>query len=64
MDTSENFAWAIRDLINQTGSIADQLETVRKLYQVGDIPNKVSDGDQPYPEDQQQIKSGITLEFR
>lgn len=64
MDTSENFAWAIRDLLNQTGSIADQLETVRKLYQVGDIPNKVADGDHPYPEDQQQIKSGITLEFR
>ena len=64
MDTSESFAWALRDLFQQTGSIADQLDTVRKLYQIGHIPNKVADGDQPYPEDDAQLEAGITLEFR
>nr|VWP00422.1 Mitochondrial phosphate carrier protein [Ganoderma boninense] len=47
-----------------TSSVAEQLATVRKLYEVGNIKNKIQDGTVPFPEDASQIKSGIALEFR
>ena len=50
--------------LEQTGSIAEQLTTVRKLYEVINIPNRIPDGDQPFPEDSQKIKFGISVEFR
>ncbi|KAJ8582269.1 P-loop containing nucleoside triphosphate hydrolase protein [Rhizopogon salebrosus TDB-379] len=37
---------------------------VRKLYEFENVPNKVVDGTEPFPEDQQSIRSGISLEFR
>lgn len=50
--------------VQQTGSITDKLETVRKLYDVSNIQNRIKDGTVPYPEDAQKLKHGITIEFR
>lgn len=63
-ETTERFSWTLHRLFQQTGSIAEQLATVRKLYEVSHIPNKIPDGELPFPEDAQQSKAGIALEFR
>ena len=63
-ENTSNLTWAIGRFLEQTGSIADQLATVRKLYEVVNIPNRVPDGDQSFPEDTQKLKSGISIEFR
>lgn len=47
-----------------TTSVSEHLGKVRKLYEVGNIPNKIQNGTVPFPEDSTQIGSGIALEFR
>lgn len=59
-----SFAFAVYRLIDQTGSIADQVASVRKLYDVLKVPNQVVDGTLPFPEDEQKVRHGIALEFR
>ncbi|PIL33930.1 ATP-binding cassette transporter [Ganoderma sinense ZZ0214-1] len=51
-------------LANSTSSVAEQLAAVRKLYEVGNIKNKVQDGTVPFPEDASEIKSSVAVEFR
>ncbi|KAK7688165.1 hypothetical protein QCA50_008535 [Cerrena zonata] len=58
------FSHSVWRLIEQTGSIADQIASVRKLYDVMKIPNQVVDGTIPFPEDEQKIRHGVSLEFR
>ncbi|TFY58122.1 hypothetical protein EVJ58_g6609 [Rhodofomes roseus] len=62
--TASSFGWTVYRFIDQFGSIADQLATVRKLYDIVNIPNRISDGTLPFPEDTQKAKAGITVEFR
>lgn len=63
-DNTSTLTWTIVRFFEQTGSIADQLATVRKLYEVANIPNRISDGVHAFPEDAQKVKSGISVEFR
>ena len=63
-ETATRFSYTLQILFTQTGSIAEQFETVRKLYDVGNIRNKVADGTVSYPEDSRKASAGITLEFR
>jgi hypothetical protein len=46
------------------GSISDQLSDLRRLHEAENIPNKVVDGNTPFPENAQSIGDGISLEFR
>ncbi|CAL1697352.1 unnamed protein product [Somion occarium] len=62
--TVSTFTFSFWRLIEQTGSIADQMATVRKLYDVLKVPNQVVDGTVPFPEDEQKLKTGVSLEFR
>ncbi|KAH9931269.1 P-loop containing nucleoside triphosphate hydrolase protein [Fomitopsis serialis] len=62
--TASSFGWTVYRFFDQFGSIADQLATVRKMYDIVNIPNRVPDGTVPFPEDAQKAKSGITVEFR
>ncbi|KAI9062263.1 P-loop containing nucleoside triphosphate hydrolase protein [Trametes sanguinea] len=63
-ETTNAFTWNIYELLMSTRSFSDQLETVRKLYEVAHVPNKVPDGTVPFPEDTAQIRTGFPLEFR
>jgi len=54
----------ITTLLSQTTTFSDQLSALRKLFEAGDIPNKIVDGTIPFPENQQSIRDGISLEFR
>lgn len=46
------------------GSISEQLEAIRNLYEVKNIPNRIEDGEESYPENSRTMSSGITVEFR
>ena len=63
-EATNRFAYTIYDIIRRTKSVGDQLESVKKLYEVVNIPNVIKDGTVPFPEDTAQIRSGIGLEFR
>ncbi|EKM60432.1 uncharacterized protein PHACADRAFT_109893 [Phanerochaete carnosa HHB-10118-sp] len=63
-ENTSSLTWAIGRFFEQTGSIADQLATVRKLYESSHIPNRIRDGDTPFPEDTQKVHAGISVEFR
>ncbi|KAI0791831.1 P-loop containing nucleoside triphosphate hydrolase protein [Abortiporus biennis] len=63
-ETTNSFSATLYRLVEQTGSIAEQLSLVRKLYDVLLISNKIPDGSQPFPENQEKVKTGIAIEFR
>ncbi|KAI8983177.1 P-loop containing nucleoside triphosphate hydrolase protein [Trametes punicea] len=62
--TTSQFSYTLWRFFEQTGSVTEQLATVRKLYDVARIPNRIPDGTVPFPEDAQKIKNGISVEFR
>ncbi|KAI0301012.1 HlyB/MsbA family ABC transporter [Multifurca ochricompacta] len=61
---SNTFMMHFRVLLQETGTFSKKLSTLRKLYESGNIPNKVVDGTTPFPENNQSIRDGISLEFR
>lgn len=51
-------------LIDESGSIVDRIESVKTLHDCSNIPNHIPDGTIPFPENMQDLKSGISVEFR
>lgn len=62
--TSATFSYSVLKFFDQTGSIAEQLASVRKLYEIVNIPNRVPDGLDPFPENQQTLDTGVSIEFK
>ncbi|KAF9456687.1 P-loop containing nucleoside triphosphate hydrolase protein [Collybia nuda] len=62
--TTQTFTFKIFNLFEETGSISDKLSNVRKIYEVGIIPNKIPDGTTPFPEVHQSPNAGLSIEFR
>lgn len=62
--TTQRFGFTMYRFMEQFGSIADQLGNVRKLYEVVNISNKIPDGTVPFPEVAQEVKTGVSVEFR
>ena len=63
-DTTTEFMFLFVHFLEETGSIAERLHSVRQLYEIENIPNKVVDGTTSFPENQESLRSGISLEFR
>jgi hypothetical protein len=63
-EASDSFLGHVRVLLLETGNFSDGLLNLRKLFEAGNITNKVVDGTIPFPENQQSIQNGISLEFR
>ena len=63
-EATNTFVWGFYELLTSTKSVSEQLASVRKLYEVHNIPNKVVDGTVPFPEEASQVRFGIALEFR
>ena len=63
-ENAQSFSSSVFTLLDETGNMAEQLASVRKLYEIENIPNKVVDGPEPFPEDQQTLDHGISVEFR
>jgi len=62
--TSGMFISSVRTLVQNTGNISEYLSALRKLYEAGNIVNQVADGAVPFPQNEQLIRDGISLEFR
>jgi hypothetical protein len=62
--TSQAFTSTLFSLFGESYSLAERFKDVRKLYEFENVLNKVVDGTELFPEDQQSIRSGISLEFR
>ncbi|THH16785.1 hypothetical protein EW146_g3903 [Bondarzewia mesenterica] len=62
--TSSSFSFTISSFLNQVGSISERLASLRQLYEVANIPNRVQDGRVPFPENPQTVHAGVSLEFR
>jgi len=45
-------------------SLVRLLADVRELYEMENIQNKVVDGTEPFPENKQSLRNGISVEFR
>lgn len=54
----------IHNFFQQTGSVIDRFASVRKLYDVLNVQNKIVDGTIPFPEDRQKARGGLSVEFR
>ncbi|KAI0288520.1 HlyB/MsbA family ABC transporter [Russula brevipes] len=63
-DASGSFVSHASILISETGNFSEQLMSLRKLLEAGNITNKVVEGTIPFPENEQSIRNGISLEFR
>lgn len=63
-NTSGSFMRALFGIFNETGSLMEDIASVRRLYGLTLIPNKIANGTQPYPENQQSLAQGIAIEFR
>ncbi|KAL4065775.1 P-loop containing nucleoside triphosphate hydrolase protein [Scleroderma yunnanense] len=62
--TANSFSTTLFSLFGESFSLAEQFGSVRKLYEISTIANKVIDGAKPFPENQQALRNGISLEFR
>ncbi|KAJ3719796.1 P-loop containing nucleoside triphosphate hydrolase protein [Lentinula raphanica] len=62
--SASSFSHTLLRLFEQTGSISDNFATIRKMYDAINLPNRIPDGITPYPENQQSLKSGMSVEFR
>jgi hypothetical protein len=63
-DASSMFMTSIRMVLQKSKTFPEQLSALRKLFEAGNIINKVVDGTTPYPENEQSLRYGISLEFR
>jgi len=63
-EASDLFMAHVTTLLSQTRNFSEQLLDLRKLFEAANIPNKIADGTVPFPENQQSIRDGISLEFR
>lgn len=62
--TVTSFSHTVISFLDKFGSVAEEFDSVRKLYEITNIRNRVLDGREPFPEDQQKIANGVSLEFR
>jgi hypothetical protein len=63
-NAAEQCRHAIMELYMQGGGVGENLSSLHKLYNIEHIANKVEDGKIPYPENQQTIQDGISVQFR
>uniref|UniRef100_A0A0W0G9X5 Putative P-loop containing nucleoside triphosphate hydrolase protein n=1 Tax=Moniliophthora roreri TaxID=221103 RepID=A0A0W0G9X5_MONRR len=62
--TATTFSHTLFNLFSQTGSVADSFATIRQLYEIMEVPNRIADGDIPFPENTRSLQYGIAVEFR
>jgi hypothetical protein len=63
-DSSDSFMSHVQTLLSETENLSDKLLDLRKHFEAVNITNKIVDGTNPFPENQQLIRDGISLEFR
>ena len=62
--TATTFSSSLFALFGESFSLAEQFASVRKLYEISTIRNRIVDGQVPFPENQLSLHRGISIEFR
>ncbi|KAK0202956.1 P-loop containing nucleoside triphosphate hydrolase protein [Desarmillaria ectypa] len=62
--SATSFTFTLYSLFRGSSSVAERIASIRQLYEVGKMENRVADGAIPYPENPQTLSSGISVEFR
>ncbi|KAH7911825.1 P-loop containing nucleoside triphosphate hydrolase protein [Hygrophoropsis aurantiaca] len=62
--TANSFSASLFHFFGESFSLAEQFSSVRKMYEIANVPNRIPDGKEPYPENQQSLATGISVEFR
>ncbi|KAN0101039.1 P-loop containing nucleoside triphosphate hydrolase protein [Tylopilus felleus] len=62
--TANTFSSSLFALYGESFSLAEQFGSVRKLYEITNIRNRIVDGNIPFPENHQTLRHGISIEFR
>lgn len=62
--SSTSFILATLSSLSFGQSLTMAFASVRNLYEIEKVENKVVDGIEPFPENQQSLMSGISIEFR
>ncbi|XP_006454827.1 hypothetical protein AGABI2DRAFT_182792 [Agaricus bisporus var. bisporus H97] len=62
--TTQSFTFTLWSLFSETDSFAEKLLTVKRLYEVTNIPNHIVDGKDSFPEDSGDLRLGLSIEFR
>lgn len=62
--TANMFSSSLFALFGESFSLAEQFASVRKLYEISNIRNRIVDGNVSFPENQQDLRNGISIEFR
>ena len=58
------FQGPLWSLLYRASSLSESFRSIRQLYEVVNVKNQVVDGTEPYPEDRQTLRTGISVEFR
>ncbi|KAF8446437.1 P-loop containing nucleoside triphosphate hydrolase protein [Boletus edulis BED1] len=62
--TAQTFSSSFFGLFGESHHLAERFASVQKLYEVANIQNRIVDGNISFPEDQQALRHGISIEFR
>ncbi|KAG2034311.1 P-loop containing nucleoside triphosphate hydrolase protein [Suillus americanus] len=61
---SNSFGFPLSETSFSATSLVEKLAAIRSIYAIDNVKNKVVDGPEPFPEDRQSLRSGISIEFR
>ncbi|KAF9062259.1 P-loop containing nucleoside triphosphate hydrolase protein [Rhodocollybia butyracea] len=61
--SASTFSATLLRLYDQTGSISNNFSTICKMYEMMHMENRIQDGTLPYPENQQELQMGMSIEF-
>ncbi|KAF9072268.1 P-loop containing nucleoside triphosphate hydrolase protein [Rhodocollybia butyracea] len=62
--TTSSFTNTLFRLVYETGSISDNFASIRKMYEVMQVENRIRDGTVGYPENSKELQMGVSIEFR
>lgn len=62
--TADSFSGTLFSLFGDSFSLGEQFSEVRKLYEIENVQNRVAEGKEPFPENRQSLRNGISVEFR
>ncbi|KIK60401.1 hypothetical protein GYMLUDRAFT_225945 [Collybiopsis luxurians FD-317 M1] len=62
--STTKFSGTLQMFLIGSGSISENFAMIRKLYEIMNLGNRIPDGTIPYPENQQSLRTGMSIEFR
>lgn len=61
---ASSLAWTISSIVSGQDTIGEQLNDIKTLYETSHIQNNMKDGELRYPQDCNEISSGMEISFK